>query len=233
MDFFEVVQARRAVRKFTKKPVPPEVIEKALDAAMLAPNSSNMQTWQFYWIQSPDKRAKLVEACMSQAAARGAQELIVCVANPLLWKKVNPEIVAFARGVNAHPIITGYYEKFIPMIYGMWGLRWIIGPAYKLGRHILGWFRPVERGPTSFRDLQNVSVKSLAMAGENFLLAIVAQGFAGCPMEGIDSVRVKKLLGLGRESRIGMVIAVGEADPTRGTWGPRFRCDRRWFVQRI
>ena len=45
MEFFEVVKARRSVRQYTEEPVPEEVIQKALDAALIAPNSSNLQSW--------------------------------------------------------------------------------------------------------------------------------------------------------------------------------------------
>ena len=47
MEFFEVVKARRSVRKYTSAVVPDLVIQKALDAAVMAPNSSNLQAWNF------------------------------------------------------------------------------------------------------------------------------------------------------------------------------------------
>ena len=56
MDFFEVVAKRRSIRKFTDEPISDDMIAKALDAAVLAPNSSNVQTWNFYWVKSPDKK---------------------------------------------------------------------------------------------------------------------------------------------------------------------------------
>lgn len=69
MDFFEVINRRRSVRDFTEEVVPDLVIEKALEAAILAPNSSNTQTWNFYWVKSIEAKAKLVEAYLSQSAA--------------------------------------------------------------------------------------------------------------------------------------------------------------------
>jgi nitroreductase len=45
MEFFEAVVRRRSVRKFTPEAVPEAVIRKAFEAAILAPNSSNTQTW--------------------------------------------------------------------------------------------------------------------------------------------------------------------------------------------
>ena len=55
MDFFEIVKKRRSVRKFTDTTVPDEVINKSLEAALLAANSSNLQPWEFYWVKNKQK----------------------------------------------------------------------------------------------------------------------------------------------------------------------------------
>ena len=60
MNFFETVERRRSVRKYLKEPVPRPVMQKALDAALLAPNSSNLQPWEFYWVTQPEKKQQLV-----------------------------------------------------------------------------------------------------------------------------------------------------------------------------
>ena len=62
MDFFEALEKRRSVRKYLTERVPSEVIEKAISAALLAPNSSNLQPWEIYRVTSPEKRAALVTA---------------------------------------------------------------------------------------------------------------------------------------------------------------------------
>jgi nitroreductase len=54
------------------------------------------------------------------------------------------------------------------------------------------------------------------------MLSIAAEGFESCPMEGFDSKRVKKILGLTTGAEINMIIAVGKATP-EGIWGPRNR----------
>jgi nitroreductase len=79
MNFFEVIEKRRSVRRYTEKKVPDEVIEKALDAALKAPNSSNLQPWEFYWVKSPDKKSALVDSCLFQGTAKTADHLIVAV----------------------------------------------------------------------------------------------------------------------------------------------------------
>jgi nitroreductase len=60
MEFSEVIRTRRSIRGYTDKSVPAAVMNKALDEALLAPNSSNMQSWEFYWVRSPQKKQKLI-----------------------------------------------------------------------------------------------------------------------------------------------------------------------------
>jgi nitroreductase len=98
--------------------------------------------------------------------------------------------------------------------------------------NLAGIFKPVPRNPWSPRDIEEVAIKSTALAAENFMLAISAQGFDTCPMEGFDEARVKKLLGLGWRARIVMVVSVGERAP-EGLWGERFRLPREMVVKKI
>ena len=51
IDFFELNDKRRSVRKFFNETIPGEVIIKALNAALPAANSSNLQPWKFYWVK--------------------------------------------------------------------------------------------------------------------------------------------------------------------------------------
>jgi nitroreductase len=87
MDFSEVIKARRSCRHFTNEPVPSSVIEQALNDALLAPNSSNMQLWKYIWVSSPKKKRDLSEACLSQPAASTAQEMVVVLADWSIWRE--------------------------------------------------------------------------------------------------------------------------------------------------
>ncbi len=231
MNYFETVEKRRSIRKFTEESVPDSIIEKALDAAIIAPNSSNTQTWNFYWVQSEAPKVSLIKACLSQAAARTAQKLVVVVADPILWKRSLPDLQKFNDEVNAPKLVKMYYNKLIPLVY-RWGFLNSLGILKALSANIVGMFQPMSRGPHTLRDLQEVSIKSAALAAENFVLAITAQGYSSCMMEGFDERRVKKLLKLGRTARVVMVIAVGR-ESERGTWGPRFRIPREQVIHRI
>ncbi|MNL01603.1 NADH dehydrogenase [compost metagenome] len=227
MDFFEAVLARRSIRKYKSTPVPAVVMDKALDAALLAPNSSNMQTWRIYWVNSSDIKKKMAEACLNQGAARTAQELVVFVADPSLWK-ISQQAVLKNFGDTPHKTVLIYYTKLMPFLYS-WRF---LAPIKWLAFNVAGLFKAVPRKPWSSRDIEEIAIKSTALAAENFMLAISAQGFDTCPMEGFDESRVKNLLGLGWRARIVMVVSVGERDP-EGLWGERFRLPKDIVVKKI
>ena len=228
MDFFEVAQRRRSVRKYSDKKVPAEVMNKAIDTALIAPNSSNMQTWQFHWIRNEQKKKQLVEACMGQGAAATAQELLVVSVRPSLWKKTTKNILQHGIPKGMESKFKPYYARLMPFLYGMQFLapfKWLIF-------NIVGFFKAVPRKPWSIRDRQEICVKSAALACQNFMLAIAAQGFDTCPMEGFDECRVKKIIDAKFGDTVVMVISIGER-VDRGVWGERFRSPREWFVHEV
>ena len=69
MNLEEVLNYRRSVRVFDKaKPLDPEKVKHCLELATLAPNSSNMQLWEFYQVTQPELLAKISKACLDQTA---------------------------------------------------------------------------------------------------------------------------------------------------------------------
>ncbi|MFN8943930.1 MAG: nitroreductase family protein [Pseudobdellovibrionaceae bacterium] len=221
MDFFEVIEKRRSIRRFTETVFPDDKIKQAIDAAILAPNSSNTQTWDFFWIKTPAIRDKVVEACLSQSAARTATQLVVFTSNRKHWKRSQRPLMKYLESVNAPKQVQDYYKKLIPLTYRA-GLFSVFAPLKWILANGIGLFRPMLRGPYSNRDIQEVATKSSALAAENFVLAITALGGASCMMEGFDESRLKAILKLSSSTKITMVIGIGyEAE--LGTWGPRFR----------
>ena len=171
MDFFEAIQFRRSIRQYTSRPVEENIIQKSLEAAVLAPNSSNMQTWNFYWVKSSDKKSQLIKACLNQAAARTAAELLVVVADPKLWRRSQKPLVQWAIDANAPKPVHVYYEKLIPFTY-TWGFMNSLAVFKWILAHAIGLVRPFMKGPFTRRDLQEVAIKSAALACENFVLAL-------------------------------------------------------------
>jgi nitroreductase len=48
LDVYEAVTSRRAVRGFSDRPIPKEVLERVLSAAAWSPSGSNLQPWHAY-----------------------------------------------------------------------------------------------------------------------------------------------------------------------------------------
>jgi nitroreductase len=233
--FEEIIAHRRSVRIFDPTPVPESIIEKCLDQALLAPNSSNLQPWEFHWVRSEPKRKQLVEACLSQAAAATAAELIVCVARTDTWKSARLDMIkqmteAQSAGARIPEAAWMYYQKLVPIMYGQ-GWFSLIGAAKQVAFFLIGLRKPMMREPTSHADLRNWAIKSTALGCENLMLAATAYGYDSCPMEGIDSRRIRKLLKLSSRSVIVMVIAIGKRAPN-GVTLPRIRGDRKRYVIR-
>lgn len=229
--FAATVSARRSVRVFdAAKPIPKDVMDRAMDHALLAPNSSNLQMWEFYWVRDATKKQKLVKACLSQPAARTASELIVCVARTDTWAANRQRMLdTLGKAEKVSATVRKYYEKLVPLAMNQ-GPLGLFGALKAFGVWCAGLFRPVPRQPTSRADMRVWSVKSTALACENLMLSLRSQGFDTCPMEGFDSVRVKKLIGLPRRGcEIVMVVGAGAGKP-EGIYGPRVRFDRNFYV---
>lgn len=228
--FKELVHARRSVRKFTSEKIPDHIVESCLDLALLAPNSSNLQTWEFYRVKSEQIKKDLAYSCFSQNAAATASELIVCVARPHLWRKHCKQMLEIFKTIPETPkSAILYYSRLAPFVYTV-GFFNILTPFKWLTNTVMGLFKVVPREPISSFGLALWSVKSCALAAENLMLAFKSHGYDSCPMEGYDSKRVKKLFGLTRKDYVVMVIGVGvRAD--KGIYGPRIRFPREQFIK--
>lgn len=231
--FENILANRRSVRVYTDETVPEEVMERLLDYALMAPNSSNLQPWEFFWVRSPDKKEALIKACFSQPAARTAQELIVCVAKIKTWPRIRQLMLSHLKDENGFPKRgTDYYKTLVPMVYTQGWLS-SVGFLKSIFYFFAGFFRVVPREPVSRNDMKVWATKSTALAAQNIMMGASALGYDTCPMEGLDSKRVKKILGLGRDSLIVMAISVGKRDPKKGVYGPRIRMPRSEFVKKV
>ena len=59
LNLFEAMRTARSVRRFRPDPVPDDLVERALEAAIQAPNGTNAQLWRFVVVRDPDLRRQL------------------------------------------------------------------------------------------------------------------------------------------------------------------------------
>lgn len=235
--FDEIVNSRRSVRVYDVETEYDETaVERSLKRAVLAPNSSNMQLWEFYRVVSAEKKRTIAEACFNQSAARTANELVVVVVRRDKWrarKDFNLSKIANFNGdttaVSAQRAVD-YYKKLIPFIYTHDFLG-IAGRVKQFLAFSLGLFRVMPRENT-LADARIGAHKSAALAAMTFMYSVRAEGLDTCPLEGFDSKRVRKLLGLSRKAEINMVISVGKGLP-EGVYNPRWRIDQNEVVFKV
>lgn len=77
-SFLELVKARRAVRFIDgDRDVPPELIDKVIEAARWAPSAGNGQPWEFVVIRDAQMREKIVDLYKKQMAEKKEMQLAV------------------------------------------------------------------------------------------------------------------------------------------------------------
>ncbi len=226
LRFFEAVEARRSVRIFDQESeFDHDIVRHCLEAAILSPNSSNLQLYQFVRVpESSPLKDPLAQLCMRQKAATTARELVVIITRRDLWKsraKANYDFILNSQQNQTENKVKqagNYYKNLIPKLFGKY-------PGWSILKKLIAWWvgmrRPMVRevGETEVR----ISVhKSAALASMTFMLGMKAAGYDTCPMEGFDSKRVKKLLDLPDAAEICMIIGCGKGLP-EGIYGPRFR----------
>ncbi len=232
--FDKIVNERRSIRIYDEKASFDEsAVSRSLDRALLSPNSSNLQLWEFYRVKSKDKKDELATYCLGQNAAKTANELIVIVTRKDKWKEhaefvLNEAKKDFPETLGKrHKLIINYYKKIIPSLY-FTDPADISSGLKKIVSNVGGAFQPIPREVTA-TDMRIVVHKSAALAAQTFMLSMKSEGYDTCPMEGFDSVRVKKFLNLPRGAEICMIVSVGTAKP-EGVYGKRVRIPREEVI---
>ena len=229
-SLIDALNFRRSVRVYDPNiDLDSQIVKNCIKDATLAPNSSNMQLYEFYHITTQPLLKKIAVACMNQNAATTAKQMVVVVVRKDLWKQriqANKSYLLSLFG-NKKPneyssrekFALNYYSKIMPFVYG--DFFGIFGCIKYILAQITGLFRPSYRQLRK-SDMRIVAHKSAALAAQTFMLRMASEGYDTCPMEGLDSLRIKKVLNLPFQSEINMVISCGIRKP-QGIYGERFR----------
>ncbi|MFH1689863.1 MAG: nitroreductase family protein [Candidatus Eisenbacteria bacterium] len=80
MDLFDLMMKRRSVRNFEDRPVPPDVVDRLLDAANSAPSGGNIQPLSIVVVQESEARVELAEMVGGQPWVKNAPvSLVFCI----------------------------------------------------------------------------------------------------------------------------------------------------------
>lgn len=240
MTLTEIINYRRSIRNYKALSIATEKVKQCIALATLAPNSSNMQLWEFYHITTPETLKELSIACLNQDAATTAQQMVVFVTRQDLYLKRAKKILALetqnciknspkekqAKRINRWKL---YYGKVMPLLYAR--CFGILGLIRKIAVNIIGLFRPIVY-QVAENDMRVVVHKTCALAAQTFMLAMANEKYDTCPMEGFDSKKVKSILKLPYGAEINMVISCGIRNEN-GVWGDRMRIPFEEVYQEI
>lgn len=81
MDFFDVINRHRSIRKYKPDPVPDDLLERALAAGLRASSSGNMQTYSIIVTRDRGLREQLYEPHMEQSMVLDAPVLLTFCAD--------------------------------------------------------------------------------------------------------------------------------------------------------
>ena len=132
MKFLDLVKKRRSCRRYLKRAVPREIIDRCLEAARLAPSACNSQPWYFIAVDTRDLIEKLAEKAFSgiysiNSFIKDASVLIVVIREPSTYVAT---LGSYFRGTRYNLIDIGIAcEHFV-----------LQAEEEGLGTCLIGWF---------------------------------------------------------------------------------------------
>lgn len=79
MDVFEAIKTRYSARRYEKREVEQEKLDRVFDAARLAPSAKNLQEWRYVVVRDPETKLRLAEASFQRFVGE-APIVIACCA---------------------------------------------------------------------------------------------------------------------------------------------------------
>ncbi len=132
-EFLNLVQRRQSVRGYSPEPVAPELIERCLEAARLAPSACNAQPWTFIVVDDTELKNQLADATADRWLPLNH------------WTKQAPiHVVIVVERANLTSRIGAKVKKrdFSWMDVGIAAEHFCLqAAALGLGTCMLGWFK--------------------------------------------------------------------------------------------
>ena len=206
-QFDTLSKARYSCRQFEKKALPDTIVERLIDIARSSPSSYNLQPTHYVVVRSEEVKKEMFSACLKQPQILEAPCIVVfacdrLVVTPTAESILQEEVRAGGFSHDQERPFRAFVKLgFDSSRFGFSG--WVkrhVAPLIRL-RAVLPVL-PVE-------NMDAWLAKQGALSAMTFMLAATAAGLSTCPMEAFDEKRLKKILHLGREWYIPLIVAVG------------------------
>ena len=184
MDVFEAIRKRKAVRTYTDRPVPEDVLDRVLKAALSAPTGSGSQAWSLLVVRDEARRREIADLII----AGGAK----------YFAGMRPRRDATAEDHAAECV--AYAEKILP--------TYRIAPVWVMGLLVPRGNYPEAMAEGGYTD----DLLSVAFAMENLFLAARAEGLGTVPtsaFQRFEKDRLRAVVGLPGEVDPVLVTPLG------------------------
>lgn len=81
MDVFLAIASKRDLKTYADRPLPPEAVDRILDAGRLSGSARNRQPWQFVVVEDATRRERLAQAVYAPENVQTAG-LVIAIAAP-------------------------------------------------------------------------------------------------------------------------------------------------------
>ena len=188
----ELIKTRRSVRKFQDKPVPEDLLVKALEMATWAPNGGNYQPWRFLIITKKELIHKMADAVKAKTELMSS------------W----PEAEQFGEIVERWRGTSDFFRAAPACIVILMSRYSSIADQILRAR---GESDPIAREIHSYRQLGNSTLQSVAAAITYLCLVLHYFGLGTTWMAGPQQAKkeIEKLLGVTHEWNFVDLIPVG------------------------
>jgi len=164
MELEMVIKERRSIRKWQDKPVPEELLQKAIELGSWAPSGGGRQPYHFYLVTNTEKIAALAQAVQDKA------DLIAS------WQESHDDLETVKRWLKD----VGFFSKAPAVVAVCAGIYQ--SAADNLLSRRLG--DPEAAAMIQARQLASSRVQSAAAAITQMLLALHVQGLGAVWMTG-------------------------------------------------
>ena len=193
-ELSDLIKTRRSIRKFQDKPVPEDLLVKALELATWAPNGGNQQAWRFLIISNGELIQKIGDAVNAKT------ELMAS------W----PEAEKFAEAVTRWRKNSDFFRGAPVCIAVLMGVYSSVADQILRAR---GEKDPIAREIRSWREIGKSSLQSAAAAITYICLLLHHMGLGATWMAGPLQAKkeIEQLLKVSPEWDFVGLIPVGYA----------------------
>ena len=96
------------------KEIDEKIVKECIKLSTLAPNSSNLQLWEFYHIISKKVCAEISKSCFNQSSAKTSKQFVIPVVRHDLWKnrlKSNIDFIKNNKDDGYTSVQLGFLDK--------------------------------------------------------------------------------------------------------------------------